>query len=120
MRPVDKRPVSESGSWYTKQRVGVNNFKKILPSISAVSMCSTKYTNHSLRATSVTRMFAASVSEKLIVEKSGHHSLKASRSYERTNPNMEMALDAVIANSKEQFAVPQSGTVPDEASTTER
>ena len=100
MRPVDKRPVTKSGSWYTKQRVGVNNLKKILPSISAVSMCSTNYTNHSLRATFVTRMFAASVPEKLIAEKSGHRSLKALRSYERTNPNMQMAIDAVIANSK--------------------
>ena len=118
--PVDKHPVTESGSWYTKQCFGVNNLKKILPSISAVSMCSTNYTNHSLRATSVNRMFAASVPEKLIAETSGHRSLKALRSYERTNPNMQMAIDVVIANSKQQFAVPQSETVPDETSTTEK
>jgi len=120
MRPVDGCPVNESKPWYTKQRVGVNNLKRIIPIVSTKAMCSAQYTNHSLRATSVTRMFSASVPEKLIAEKSDHHSLKALRSYERINPNLQRAIDNVIANPDQHFVAPQSETETSEESTTEK
>ena len=68
----------------------------------------TKYTNHSLRATAATRMFAGSVPEKLVAEKTGHRSLKALRSYERTDTRMQMAIDAVISNTSNKFVVQES------------
>uniref|UniRef100_A0A1X7VUV0 Tyr recombinase domain-containing protein n=1 Tax=Amphimedon queenslandica TaxID=400682 RepID=A0A1X7VUV0_AMPQE len=40
------------------------------------------YTNHSLRATAVSRMYNSGVPEKIISDKSGHRSLEALRSYE--------------------------------------
>jgi len=30
MQPAEKCPVTGSGSWYTKQRVGISNLKKII------------------------------------------------------------------------------------------
>ena len=48
-----------------------------------------RYTNHSLRATAVTRMYAKGVPEKLIAETSGHKSLKALRAYEQTSSVQE-------------------------------
>ena len=41
-------------------------------------------TNHSLRATSISRMFHAEVPEKIIMERSGHLTKEGVRSYERT------------------------------------
>ena len=41
-------------------------------------------TNHSLRATSISRMFHAKVPEKIIMERSGHLTKEGVRSYERT------------------------------------
>lgn len=105
MRALEKPPVSTSKPWYVKQRVGVNKLKEMLPSLSAASKCATKYTNHSLCATAATRMFAGSVPEKLVAEKTGHRSLKALRSYERTDTRMQMAIDAVISNTTNKFAV---------------
>ena len=55
--------------------VGVNKLKTFLSNISAESGIDVHYTNHSLRATAVTRMYNTGVPEKLIAEKSGHRSL---------------------------------------------
>ena len=96
MRPLESIPHDDSKSWYTNQRVGVNKLKTILPMLSSESDRGVKYTNHSLRATSTTRMFSKGVPEKLIAEKTGHRSLKALRFYERTNPEMERALNAIL------------------------
>ena len=65
----------------------------MLPSLSAESKCGTKYTNHSLRATTA---------------KTGHRSLKALRTYKRTNTRMQMAIDAVILNTSNKFVVQES------------
>ena len=54
------------------------------------------YTNHSLRATAVTRMYNTGVSEKLIAEKSGHKGLKALRVYERTSKVQEKSAGQCI------------------------
>ena len=43
-------------------------------------------------------MFAAVVPEKLIADKTGHHSLQALRTYERTQPSTEKTTDRVIAD----------------------
>ena len=109
VRPLDKVPDEESKPWYTKQRVGQNKLKEMLPSLSVDSGCSVRYTNHSLRATAATRMFSTGVPEK-----TGHRSLKALRFYERTQPAMEKAVSAVIANPKNEFS--GFGSMPDEPS----
>ena len=76
----------------------LNTLKGIIPKLSLEAGCDVKYTNHSLRATSATRMFSVGVPEKLIADKIGHHSLKSLRAYERTQSSMEKAIDRVIAN----------------------
>ena len=81
--PLDKIPKLKQ-PWYTKQRVGYNTLKGFIPKLFATSGLEGLYTNHSLRATSITRMFKADVPEKIIAEKSGHKSLKSLCMYERT------------------------------------
>ena len=48
-----------------------------------------QYTNYSLRAIIVTRMYNTGVPEKLIAEKSGHKCLKAVHVYECTSKVQE-------------------------------
>ena len=90
LRPLDKVP-SGNRPWYCKSRVGINKLKTFMPDIAAESGLGVHYTNHSLRATAVTRMFNTVVPEKLIAEKSGHKSLKALRVYERTSVSREIS-----------------------------
>ena len=84
MRAKDKAPPNPSVSSFANQRVGINVLKNMLPELSEKAGIQVKYTNHSLRATAITRMFNGEVEEKVIAETSGHKSLKALRSYEHT------------------------------------
>ena len=54
MRPLDKIPDTPTKPWYTKQRVGYNTLKGFISKLFATSGLEGVYTNHSLRATSIT------------------------------------------------------------------
>lgn len=61
------------------------------------------HTNHSLRATSITRMYNENIPEKMIAEKSGHKSIKGLRCYERTSVEQQQAAGRAISGiSKEE------------------
>ena len=66
MRPLPKTPVDDIKPWYTRQRVGVNTIKQVLQKIFSSTGYDAKYTNHSLRATAITRMFNGNIPEKAI------------------------------------------------------
>ena len=85
-----------SKSVYKNQRVGVNTLKKMLSDLSRKSGIGVHYTNHSLRATSITRMFNSGVQEKVIAETSGHKSVKALRCYERTSTAQQQEVTASV------------------------
>ena len=89
MPPLPTAPIDDMKPWYTRQRVGVNTIKQFLPKICSSIGTNAKYTNHSLRATAITRMFNGSIPEKVIAEKSGHKSIKALRCYEKTSLQQE-------------------------------
>ena len=63
-----------------------------MPKISEKGELTTKYTNHSLRATSASRMFASNVPEKVIQEKTGHGSLAGLRAYKHATTRQEQVV----------------------------
>ena len=69
--------------------IGVNTLRKMMSKISEKGNLSTNFTNHSLRATSASRLFASNVPEKLIQEKTGHRSLAGLRAYEQTTAKQQ-------------------------------
>jgi len=81
---------------FTRKRIGINLLKSILPVLSEKSGIEVRYTNHSLRATAITRMFNSGVEEKIIAETSGHKSIKALRVYERTSEQQRKQVTRVI------------------------
>ena len=72
MQPMESFPSDPSKASFKRQRVGVNTLKNILPILSRESGIDTYYINHSLRETSITRMFNGGIPEKVIAETSGH------------------------------------------------
>ena len=101
MRALNEFPIDPSKSAFTKQRVGVNTLKNILPMLSQKSGIDVHYTNHSLRATAITRMFTSGIPEKVIAETSGHKSMKALRQYEHTSKEqMQAATSSVNIDAK--------------------
>ena len=96
MRPLDKFSSGSKECAVTKQRVGMNTLKGIISELSEKSGVGVHYTNHSLRAIAITRMFNSGVPEKVIAENSGHRSTKALRYYERTSEKLQQAVTKVI------------------------
>ena len=85
-------------------------------------MSSENKTNHSLRATAISRLFVNRVPEKIIMEQSGHLSKEGVRSYERTTAAQQKdvsdSLSDITSSSRvnssrsDAFAIPRSDTLP--------
>ena len=96
MRVLDKFPADPTKSCATKQRVGINMLKNIVSELCAQSGIELYYTNHSLRATAITRMFNSGIPEKVIAETCGHRSTKALRLYEHTSEQQKQDVTKII------------------------
>ena len=97
MQPVQKPPTDPSQPWFKNMPVGVNPLKTMMARVSELAGLSIKYTNHSLRATSASRMFQTGVPEKIVAEVTGHKSIKALRQYERTTEQQFQAIGSSIS-----------------------
>ena len=95
-RPLAKFSSDPSKPSYGKQQVGVCTLKKIVPNMCEQAGCIGRYTNHSLRAMAITRMYNAGVPEKLIAETSGHKSTKALHQYKHTSQEQQKAVTSVL------------------------
>ena len=83
--------------WYKVTPVGVNPLKGMVPKISSLAGLKVRFTNHSLRATAASCLFGGGVPEKIVVESTGHNSLKSLRQYERTTCRQLQAAGLAIA-----------------------
>lgn len=82
--------------WYTKVPIGVHTLENTVKSLCAEAGLCGNFTNHSLRATSATRLYQHGVDEQLIQEVTGHRS-SAVRAYKRTNDAMKRNISAVLS-----------------------
>ena len=84
------------GMWFLNKPVGANTLREVVKDLCEKAGLPGFYTNHSLRATSATRMYRSDIEEQLIQEITGHRSL-AVRSYKRTSESQrKMACKAVF------------------------
>lgn len=67
---------SRENIWYSRQAVGVNTLASFTKEICAKAGLQGYFTNHSLRATTATRLFNEGVDEQLIMMKTGHRSVE--------------------------------------------
>ena len=102
LRPLQNVPSDQAAPWYTTTPVGKNTLALMIRNMCHDIGISGKKTNHSLRATSVTKMFQAQVPEKIIQERTGHRSLAALRMYERTTEEQHKAASTILSSSFEQ------------------
>ena len=84
---------ARSPCWYSKKPLGHNTLAKTV-----AKMCqSAGYkTNHSLRATSTSRLYHSGVDEQLVMERTGHRSIDGVRSYKRTSESQREALSDIL------------------------
>ena len=77
--------------------------KNLLPNPSKKSGCITHYTNHSLWATAITRLFNSGVLEKVIAERSGHKNLTTLRVYQHTSVEQKIATSKILSSPETLF-----------------
>ncbi len=103
MRPCKSFPKNSSQPAYCRQRVGINQLKKFVQTITSSESGVSGYTNHCLRATAMTRMYNQGVPEKVIADKSGHRSIDGLRAYEHPSRDLEKAAGNIIADPTRSF-----------------
>ena len=97
MKPKQAIPARASDPWYTNQPMGHNSLETFLKDmLKAAGIDCTNKSNHSLRATSISRMYRKDVPDKLIMERSGHLSKEGLMSYQRSTAQQEKAVCAAL------------------------
>lgn len=111
LRPKRTVPFADE-PWYELAPIGKEKLRNMVR-----DMCNEagmeKKSNHSLRATGATQMFASNVPEKIIQSRTGHRSLQALRLYERPSDEQHQAVSNILTSSsdKKQFQVEASKRV---------
>ena len=82
--------------WFAAKPLGHNPLDSMVKEMCKAAGITGYKTNHSLRATTATRLFQAGVDEQLIMERTGHRSLDGVRSYKRTSPEQRQALSDIV------------------------
>ena len=82
--------------WYSKQPVGHNMLMNTVRRLCNEAGIEGFFTNHSLRTTAATRLFAAGMDEQLIMLRTGHRSATGVRSYKRTTSTLKKQTSSVL------------------------
>lgn len=106
--------------WYMKAPLGHTILGNMMRNLSEAAKLSTMYTNHCVRATTVTHLKEAGVEDRTICEVSGHKNPASLAAYDRVTPQKALRLSAAIdqkaafscASSTSSLSATSSSTVP--------
>ena len=104
LRPLEKTRSDPDKPWFSNIPVGINTLNRIVHKLFDGVDCEQTYTNHSLRATSASRLFAKGVPEKIVAERTGHRSLTSLRAYERTTDKQCQSATTVLVSDTSTFS----------------
>ncbi len=82
--------------WFAVKPLGHNSLDSMVKEMCKRAGITGYKTNHSLRATTATRLFQAGVDEQLIMERTGHRSLDRVRNYKRTSQEQRETLSDIM------------------------
>ena len=98
--------------WYTSKPLGHNTLTKLLSRMCKAAGIEGFKTNHSLRATTATRLYQSGVDEQLVMERTGHRSLEGVRSYKRTSDGQREVPSDILNNKMSKSCTSEVVTVP--------
>ena len=103
-----KRFAKENGPWYDASPVGQNTISKFMKQISLNANLSRQYTNHSIRATTITMLDAAGYEARHITSLTGHRSHSSLKSYCRTTVGTKIKMSEILASYSKGENIPSS------------
>ena len=92
-----KSKATQHGPWYDKVPVGVNTLGNKVRQITEAAGCCGKYSNHSLRATTVTTLNDAGFESRDIMTVTGHKSESSLKHYARTSAQTKKEMSNKLA-----------------------
>ena len=95
-RPKQK-PIPGRKEWYDNSPIGTHTLEAMMKTISKEANLSQIYTNHSLRATCITRLDHAGFTSRDIMTVSGHRSENSIKHYSRTSDENKIAMSKAIS-----------------------
>ena len=98
-RPKAKKP--SHGPWYDSSPLGINTIGNKIKKIAETAGCAHSYTNHSLRATTVTILDEAGFAIKInrgIMEVTGHRAESSLKNYAKTSVKRKREMSAKISS----------------------
>ena len=95
LQPLKKQTAE---SWFSREPFGHNKLSQTVQKMCSSAGIHGFRTNHSLRATSATRLFNAGADEQLIMERTGHRSVDGVRSYKRTSVQLTEDVSDILNN----------------------
>ena len=97
-RPLHAIPTDPKKPWFAPVPIGKNSLNTMLKDMCSEAGITGRKTNHSLRATGASELFAAGVPEKIIKERTGHRSLDALHVYEHTTSTQHQAVSTILGS----------------------
>ncbi len=99
-RPLPNVPSDPDKPWFSPVPVGKNMLATMLKNMCNEAQIDGRKANHSLHSTGASELFQAGVPEKIIKERTGHHSLEALQTYERTTTEQQQAISDILSAEK--------------------
>lgn len=89
----------KAGPWFCKVPIGIHTLEKMVCEIMKEANINGRYTNHSLRVTTVTRLFQEGLDTTLIMKQTGHRS-ETVATYKRVNDDQLRGVSSVLQQDK--------------------
>ena len=94
-----KKNPNKDGPWYDASPVGANTISKFMKEMSKNADLSILYSNHSIRATTITMLDAAGYEARHITSLTGHKSYESLKTYCRTSVGTKRTMSEVLSSS---------------------
>ena len=100
------KDMSKDRSWYKTSSIGVNTIGSFVKTMSKAAGLTGKYTNHSVRRTSVTNLLRAGVPPTLIQQVSGHKDVKSISNYGSASREQIRDMNRILLNPQAATSYP--------------
>ncbi|KAK6178295.1 hypothetical protein SNE40_013098 [Patella caerulea] len=98
--------------WFTSQSIGINTLQKMMPRMAQIAGLNGRFTNHSVRATSISRLSDAGVPTTIIAQHSGHKNTNSINNYTVASKNQQRANCTILLKNQNDENQPPHCTQP--------